>query len=182
MRAPSAACFELPWRHSRALEQFGQSLARRPAKASSTLCTWLFDASETSIVDGSPATAGQECTAMMNRFTIAFLLLLVSSCRSSPAVQEPQEEQEPQRTGAYSEVPSTDEDVVAAAKQALELLRVRANDDSLTLRAIVHAEQQVVAGLNTKLTLQLSSATGEQRVTVVVYRNLRDEYVLTSVE
>ena len=88
-----------------------------------------------------------------------------------------------QRTGGYKEISSDDAEVVAAANFAISE-QGRKQEASFTLVSIERAESQVVAGINYRLCLKVSTDDeGEPKdVKVVVYRNLRKEYSLTSWE
>jgi hypothetical protein len=72
--------------------------------------------------------------------------------------------------------------VQKAAAKAVELLRKRANDPSLSLSRVISAETQIVAGQNYRMELELTSHGGTKRVKVVLFRDLQDHEQLTSVE
>lgn len=85
-----------------------------------------------------------------------------------------------QRTGGYKEAATDDAEVVAAADFAVGE-EGRKEETSITLVAIEHAESQVVAGINYRLCLKVATGDDETKeVKVVVYKNLRREYSLTS--
>jgi hypothetical protein len=88
-----------------------------------------------------------------------------------------------QRTGGYKEVSRDDAEVEAAANFAVAE-RGRKQETSFTLVSIERAESQVVAGINYRLCLKVSTESDDepQDVRVIVYRNLRKEYSLTSWE
>lgn len=84
--------------------------------------------------------------------------------------------------GGYTARDAKDPGVLAAAEKAIGLLQAKTNDPSLALGKMVSAQTQVVAGSNYRLELELTSKSGPRKATVVVYRNLKDAYSLTSVE
>lgn len=87
------------------------------------------------------------------------------------------------RTGGYKEISRDNPDVEAAANFAVAE-QGRKEETSFTLVSIEHAESQVVAGVNYRLCLKVSTDSDDepQGVKVVVYRNLKKEYSLTSWE
>lgn len=89
--------------------------------------------------------------------------------------------QEPPMAGAYSEAYVTEREVVAAAKFAVKAEQ-RKQGRRLALLSIERAEQQVVAGLNYRLCLKVRVNGKTQEVKVVVYKNLKQKYSLTSWE
>lgn len=84
--------------------------------------------------------------------------------------------------GGYTQQDPADTAVQAAATKAVELLRQRQGEPQLTLKALTAAATQVVAGLNYDLTMTLQTPQGDKQVRVVLYRNLEQEYTLTTVE
>ena len=90
-----------------------------------------------------------------------------------------------QKAGAYKTISKTDAGARAAAEFAVD---AQAERKSLTIElvAVEKAETQVVAGTNYRLCLKIttSGADDEADVTitvkVIVYRNLKGEYSLTS--
>lgn len=84
--------------------------------------------------------------------------------------------------GGYTAQDPASPDMQAAATKAVELLKARANDPSLTLGKVLSAQTQVVAGLNYRLRVELGSASGPQTVTLTLYRDLQGAYQLTAVE
>ncbi len=113
----------------------------------------------------------------MTRMALALISFLVSACGGSDT-----DARAPTPAGAYSEVATDRDDIVATAKRAVKLLQAQTGDGSLALKGIEQAETQVVAGRNTRLTLVLTSAEGERTVTVVVFRSLQGEERLSGVE
>jgi hypothetical protein len=89
--------------------------------------------------------------------------------------------QEPPIAGGYSETSISDPEVVSAARYA-----VRAQGQKqrapISLVSIRSAEVQVVAGLNYRLGLSVKINGRAQDVTAVVYRNLKQQYSLSTWE
>ncbi len=78
--------------------------------------------------------------------------------------------------GGYRAIPATDAEALAAAKFA-----VTAHDPKLILVRLERAAEQVVAGMNYRLTLQVTDATGvAQAAEAVVWRKLDSRHELTS--
>jgi len=90
-----------------------------------------------------------------------------------------------QKTGGYKAIAKADAGARAAAEFAVDAQAERKNL-TIDLIAVEKAESQVVAGTNYRLCLKVttSGADDEADVTitvkVVVYRNLKGEYSLTS--
>lgn len=84
-----------------------------------------------------------------------------------------------QRTGGYKEIPGDNPDAVAAANFAVGE-QGQKQGASVSLVSIERAESQVVAGVNYRLCLKVETDDETQEVKVVVYRNLKKEYSLTS--
>ena len=86
------------------------------------------------------------------------------------------------QVGGWSKAEVDDPEVVAAAKFALRETQ-KTTDSKLTLTKIVSAKQQLVAGMNYAVTLQVAAGGDEpiqREAEAVVYKNLDDEYSLTS--
>ena len=83
--------------------------------------------------------------------------------------------------GGYSERPTNDTGVVAAAAFAVRE-RGRRVGRRLTLLEVRRAETQVVAGTNYRLLLSVREGRAARDVTAVVYQNLRQRLSLTSWE
>ncbi len=115
---------------------------------------------------------------MKKKFTAVIIFVLLSGivAGASPRVGQ----QEP-IAGGYSEAPTTDREVVAAARFAVKQ-KQRRRAPHLSLVAVEHAERQVVAGLNYKLCLRVKMNGKTREVTTVVYQNLKQKYELTSWE
>ena len=92
-----------------------------------------------------------------------------------------------QKTGGYKEVPNSDSGARSAAAFAVKA-ETEKSGKAQTLKAIAHAERQVVAGSNYRLCLKVVSAGEEAEaeiihyVQVVVYVDLKGNFKLTSWE
>lgn len=84
-----------------------------------------------------------------------------------------------QRAGGYKEIPSDNPEAVAAANFAVNE-QGQKQGSSYSLVSIERAESQVVAGVNYRMCLKVEAGDETQEVKVVVYRNLKKEYSLTS--
>ena len=87
-------------------------------------------------------------------------------------------------TGGYAKTNAADKNVVAAAKFAVKK-RGKMRKATINLLSIKNAETQIVAGSNYKICMQVSvksnsKKAAKQFVQVVVYRNLKNVYSLTS--
>ena len=90
-----------------------------------------------------------------------------------------------QKTGGYKEIPRSDAGAASAAEFAVSA-EAEKKGATISLVAVEHAESQTVAGINYRLCLKVTTS-GEKNeadvtitVKVVVYRNLKGEYSLTS--
>jgi hypothetical protein len=105
-------------------------------------------------------------------FTIFALLLAAASASA-------------QKAGAYKSISKTDAGVQAAAEFAVDAQAER-KDLTIELASIEKAEKQVVAGTNFRLCLKVTTSGPDDdseitsTVKVIVYRNLKGEYSLTS--
>jgi cystatin-C len=81
--------------------------------------------------------------------------------------------------GGYSSVSTTDEEVVAAARFAVDE-QTKREAGNLQLVAIRSSEQQVVAGINYRLVLVVKRGTKEQTAEATVYRDLKSRLSLTA--
>jgi hypothetical protein len=101
--------------------------------------------------------------------------LIVGLCIAVPA----------QRLGGYREIDKADEGAEAAAEFAVKAESEK-KEMAYKLISIQHAESQVVAGINYRLCLKVGyhkqddDVDTTELVSVVVYRNLQNEYSLTS--
>jgi len=90
-----------------------------------------------------------------------------------------------QRTGGYREIDKADEGAAAAAEVAVKQESEK-KEITYKLVEIEHAESQVVAGINYRLCLKIGYHKADddvdttEFVRVVVYRNLQNQYLLTS--
>ena len=90
-----------------------------------------------------------------------------------------------QRTGGYREIDRTDEGAQAAAELAVKTESEK-KEITYKLISIEHAETQTVAGINYRLCLKVGyhkqhdDVDTTEFVRVVVYRNLQNQYSLTS--
>jgi copper homeostasis protein (lipoprotein) len=81
--------------------------------------------------------------------------------------------------GGYSAIKVIDPDVKAAAEFALGE-QSRRDGVHLSLMEIVQAQKQVVAGLNYKICLRARSGSTTRTAVAVIYKNLQQQYSLTS--
>ncbi len=87
-----------------------------------------------------------------------------------------------QRLGGYREIDKADEGAAAAAEFAVKTQSEK-KEMTYKLVSIEHAESQTVAGINYRLCLKVGKdddADTTELVRVVVYRNLQNQYSLTS--
>lgn len=90
-----------------------------------------------------------------------------------------------QRLGGYKEIDKTDEGATAAAEFAVKAESEK-KEMTYKLVSLEHAESQVVAGINYRLCLKVGyhkqddDVDTTEFVRVVVYRNLQNQYSLTS--
>jgi len=90
-----------------------------------------------------------------------------------------------QRTGGYRETDKADEGAATAAEFAVKAESEK-KEMTYKLVSIEHAEVQTVAGINYRLCLKVGyhkaddEAETTESVRVVVYRNLQNQYSLTS--
>ena len=88
-----------------------------------------------------------------------------------------------QRTGGYREIDKADEGAATAAEFAVKAESEK-KETTYKLVSIEHAESQTVAGINYRLCLKVHKADDDAETTesvrVVVYRNLQNQYSLTS--
>jgi len=90
-----------------------------------------------------------------------------------------------QRTGGYREIDKADEGAATAAEFAVKAESEK-KEITYKLVSIEHAETQTVAGINYRLCLKVGyhkaddEAETTESVRVVVYRNLQNQYSLTS--
>jgi uncharacterized lipoprotein NlpE involved in copper resistance len=80
--------------------------------------------------------------------------------------------------GGYASAERTSPDVIAAANVAVASQAARSGQ-KITLRSIVRAEQQIVAGVNYRLCLDVSVDGTSGEALAIVFRNLQQESSLT---
>jgi hypothetical protein len=73
------------------------------------------------------------------------------------------------------------EPIKEAAGKALELLKQKQQDPSMTLTSILYAGTAPVAGLKYRFTLAVQTAKGPKTVDLVMFRDLKAQHSLTSV-
>jgi hypothetical protein len=123
---------------------------------------------------------------MNKSLRITFILVALCVVFGSVAAQA-------QRAGSYREIDKEkeeDREAWAEAQAAAEFaVKAQGEKQNVTINlvSVEHAEQQVVAGKNFKLCLKVevsddSSESAAEEVSVVVYRNLQQQYSLTSWE
>ena len=107
--------------------------------------------------------------------SILFTLVIWFSCLAATG----------QRLGGYREIDKADEGAAAAAEFAVKAESEK-KEMTYKLVSIEHAESQTVAGLNYRLCLKVGyhkqddDVDTTEVVRVVVYRNLQNQYSLTS--
>ena len=106
---------------------------------------------------------------------ILFTLVIGFSCLAASA----------QRLGGYREIDKADEGAAAAAEFAVKAESEK-KEMTYKLVSIEHAESQTVAGINYRLCLKVGyhkqddDVDATEVVRVVVFRNLQNQYSLTS--
>ena len=83
-----------------------------------------------------------------------------------------------QITGGYNEISKTDKTVVAAANFAVRTQSRKGA--SLKLVSIDRAKRQIVAGSNYQICLVVNQANKRQEAVAVIFRNLQNQFKLTS--
>ena len=112
----------------------------------------------------------------MNAIRSAGIVLAIGLALSSLSAQ---------RLGGYREIAKDDEGAAAAAEFAVKEESTQ-KEMAYKLVSVEHAESQVVAGINYRLCLKVGyhkqddDVDTTEFVRVVVYRNLQNEYSLTS--
>ena len=87
--------------------------------------------------------------------------------------------QQPHIVGGYQAANKSDQNVVSAAKFAVNKERLK-HGGRVSLISIERAETQVVAGINYRLCLRVKRNGKTQNVATVVYQNLQQRYSLSS--
>ncbi|MEO5928937.1 MAG: cystatin domain-containing protein [Candidatus Kapaibacterium sp.] len=83
-----------------------------------------------------------------------------------------------QVAGGWSSVSTSDAGIVAATRFALE--EVGQWRAPVKLKKIIHARQQVVAGMNYEVTLLVKQGKGSRKAVAVVWHKTDGSYALTS--
>ncbi len=89
------------------------------------------------------------------------------------------------KVGGYKSASVSDESVIEAAEFAV-MTQGKNEDTEFTLDSVLKAETQVVAGTNFRLCLDVLASDADedavynQQVVVIVFRNLKKEFSLTS--
>lgn len=115
---------------------------------------------------------------MKHRLFMPFTLIVVTLTFGSVIASA-------QRTGGYREIDKADEGATAAADFAVKAESEK-KEMTYKLVSIEHAETQTVAGTNYRLCLKIGyhkqddDVDTTEFVRVVVYRNLQNQYSLTS--
>lgn len=117
---------------------------------------------------------------MTRYLRIAFVAMMFTiGLLSVPSTMAGVIAQQDQIAGGYAETSNSDPEALAAARFAIkkeaQKLHVR-----VSFRSIKRAEVQVVAGLNYRLCMTVMIKRKTREVTVVVYKNLKQKYSLTS--
>ena len=106
-------------------------------------------------------------------------VVLVTALLTVPCVLSGVVAQQDQIAGGYAETSNNDPDALTAARFAVRK-EAQKSHARVSFRAIKRAEVQVVAGLNYRLCMTIRIKRKTQDVTVVVYKNLKQKYSLTS--
>lgn len=122
------------------------------------------------------------------RFVMRLRWLLLTAALLAPTAASGADQSVAVKPGGWTEVAVTDEGVVAAAAFAVQAQRAvhRGNGDqrTLSLENVAAAEQQVVQGINYRLTLRVldqgTARTAEAVVWARVWLDEDDRYQLTS--
>lgn len=116
---------------------------------------------------------------MTSHLRIAFVAVMFAALLTVPGLLSGVVAQQDQIVGGYGETSKNDPDALAAARFAArrEAQKLHAR---VSFRSIERAEVQVVAGLNYRLCMSVRIKRKTKAVTVVVYKNLKHKYSLTS--
>jgi hypothetical protein len=118
---------------------------------------------------------GSPMNRKIYRFVILLMIGITLRCAAATA----------QRLGGYKEIDKADEGATAAAEFAVKAESEK-KEMTYKLVSLEHAESQVVAGINYRLCLKVGyhkqddDVDTTEFVRVVVYRNLQNQYSLTS--
>ncbi len=117
---------------------------------------------------------------MSKHLRVAFgAMMFVAGLVVIPATPAPVLAQQEQIAGGYAETSNSDPDALAAARFAVRR-QAQKTHKRISFRSIKRAEVQVVAGLNYRLCMTVRIKRKTREVTVVVYKNLKQKYSLTS--
>ncbi len=82
--------------------------------------------------------------------------------------------------GGFGKASTTDEQVGKAANFAVLTQNQRDKNTTFKLVSILKADQQVVAGMNYRMCLSLSTAGKSQQASATVFRNLKNQFSLSA--
>ncbi len=117
---------------------------------------------------------------MTRYLRFAFVVMVFTIGLSSlPNTMAEVSAQQDQIAGGYAETSNTDPDALAAARFAVRSEAQKLHT-RISFRSIQRAEVQVVAGLNYRLCMTVRIKRKTREVSVVVYKNLKQNYSLTS--
>jgi hypothetical protein len=115
-----------------------------------------------------------ESTLLKVLFFLA--LVCVSACSPDKSVDVPLTQA---RAGAWAPTDPFGHDVQEAARFAVQTFAVQ-NKSRVLFKEVTQARQQVVAGLNFQLQLQVTLDGAPRNVSVTVWRQLGGDYLLQS--
>lgn len=110
---------------------------------------------------------------------VIIAVIMITALNNATGVLSGAATQQGPIVGGYAETSNTDPEAVAAARFAIKTERQKLHA-RLTLLSIKRAEVQVVAGLNYRLCMRVKVKSKTGNVKVVVYKNLKQQYSLTS--
>ncbi len=125
------------------------------------------------------ALESQEAKVRVNLRIAIIAVMFVTALPTVPCLMSGAAAHQDQIAGGYSETSNDDPEALAAARFAVRKEAQKFNA-RVSLGAIKRAEVQVVAGLNYRLCLAVRIRRKTRDVTVVVYKNLKQKYSLTS--
>jgi hypothetical protein len=110
---------------------------------------------------------------------IVIAVIAITTISNASAVRSFRAPQQEPMAGGYRDTAKDDPEALAAARFAIKE-QSRKLHTRISLVSIQRAEVQVVAGLNYRLCMKVKVKRKTQTVTVVVYKNLKQKYSLTS--
>lgn len=117
---------------------------------------------------------------MKNIFRMILIAVIaITSISNVSAVRFVRVPQQEPMAGGYRDIAKDDPEALAAARFAIKV-QSRKLHTRISLVSIQLAEVQVVAGLNYRLCMKVKVRRKTQSATVVVYKNLKQKYSLTS--